>query len=186
MAESASPGAGAPLCVLVGAPGAGKTKVGRLLAAELGVAFRDSDHDVEAVAGKSVAEIFVSDGEAAFRELEAAAVGKAIAEHDGVLALGGGAVLDPRTQELLGGQPVVWLRVSLPVAAARTGMSSTPRPLLLGNLRGTLRALLAARDPIYERLARIVIDADADDLPGKVAAIRAWLAAGAPQSQTHP
>jgi shikimate kinase len=170
-----------PLCVLVGAPGAGKTKVGRLLAGELGVSIRDTDHDVEAVAGKPVAEIFVADGEPAFRALEAAAVARAVAEHRGVLALGGGAVLDPGTRDLLAGQPVVWLRVSVPVAAARTGMSSTPRPLLMGNLRGTLRKLLAARDPVYAQVARMVLDADADDLPGKVAAIRKWLSEGAPQ-----
>jgi shikimate kinase len=188
MPESTSEttGTSGPLCVLVGAPGAGKTKLGRLLAAELGVSFRDTDHDVEKVAGKTVAEIFIADGEAAFRTLEADAVARAVTEHAGVLALGGGAVLDPATRELLVGQPVVWLQVSLPVAAARTGMSSTPRPLLMGNLRGTLRKLLAARDPLYAQVARMVLDADADDLPGKVAAIRAWLSQGAPRVVPGP
>lgn len=169
-----------PLCVLVGAPGAGKTKVGKLLAAELGVGFRDTDHDVEVVAGKPVSEIFVVSGEPAFRALEAQAVVQALAEHHGVLSLGGGAVMDPSTRELLASQRVVWLRVGLAVAASRTGMSSTPRPLLMGNLRATLKGLLDARDPVYAQVARFVLDADVDDLPGKVAAIREWLAAGAP------
>lgn len=177
-------GVDGPVCVLIGAPGAGKTKVGRALADELGIGFRDTDHDVEAVAGRSVSEIFVVDGEASFRSLEVAAVAQAMAEHNGVLALGGGAVLDPRTRVLLAGQRVVWLRVSVAVAAARTGISSTPRPLLLGNPRGTLRLLLAARDPIYAEVARLTLDADPDDVSGKVAEIRKWLADGAPYGRS--
>lgn len=164
-----------PACVLIGAPGAGKTKVGRTLAAALGVSFRDTDHDIAAQAGKSVSDIFVHDGEPAFRAMEAQAVAIALREHSGVLALGGGAVLDPGTQALLAGHRVVWLRVGLAVAARRTGMSSTPRPLLLGNLRATLKGLLDARDPIYAKLAVLTVDADPDDLEGKAAAIRDWL-----------
>lgn len=170
-----STGAAGPLCVLVGAPGAGKTKVGRLLAAEVGVEFRDTDQDIAATAGKSVSDIFVEDGEAAFRRLEADSVALALAEHSGVLSLGGGAVMNPGTRDLLLTQRVVWLRVSLAVAARRTGMSSTPRPLLMVNLRGTLKALLDERDPRYAEVARLTVDADVDDLTGKVAQIREWL-----------
>lgn len=174
MTEDAIPAG--PACVLIGAPGAGKTKVGRTLAAQLGVDFRDTDQDVAATAGKSVSDIFVADGEPAFRAMEAHAVAAALREHAGVLALGGGAVLDPGTQALLADQRVVWLRVGLAVAARRTGMSTTPRPLLLGNLRATLKGLLEARDPIYAKLAVFTVDADQDNLEGKAGAIRDWLA----------
>ncbi len=85
-----------PVVVLVGPPGAGKSAVAVELARLLGVSARRTDADVEAAAGASVGEIFVDQGEAAFRELERAAVARALAEHRGVLALGGGAVLDPR------------------------------------------------------------------------------------------
>ena len=85
-----------PRCVLVGPPGAGKTTVGALVAERLGVAFRDTDADVEAAAGKEIADIFYADGEEHFRALELAAVAVALAEHEGVLALGGGAVLAER------------------------------------------------------------------------------------------
>ena len=101
-----------PLLVLVGPPGAGKTTVGRILAEQRGVGFRDTDADVEAAAGKSVADIFVEDGEPAFRALERAAVDVALREHDGVLAVGGGAVLADETRALLTGHRVIWLDVS--------------------------------------------------------------------------
>ncbi|MCA1822798.1 MAG: shikimate kinase, partial [Frankia sp.] len=97
----------AVVCVLVGPPGAGKSTVGALVAARLSVAFRDTDDDVVAALGKPVADIFVDDGEEAFRTAERAAVVRALAEHDGVLALGGGAVLDERTRADLRGLPVV-------------------------------------------------------------------------------
>ncbi|HEU4425282.1 MAG TPA: shikimate kinase, partial [Pilimelia sp.] len=87
-----------PVCVIVGPPGAGKTTIGELVAAALGVGFRDTDADVEAMAGKSVPDIFVEDGEAAFRTLERQAVAAALASFDGVLALGGGAVMAEQTR----------------------------------------------------------------------------------------
>ena len=132
--------------------GAGKTTVAALLGARWGVAVRDTDADVEAVEGRSVSEIFVDSGEAYFREREAAAVATALAEHDGVLALGGGAVLDPATRALLAGLPVVFLRVGLSDAVKRVGLG-TSRPLLLGNVRSRIKALLDERTPVYESVA---------------------------------
>ncbi|MFN8194255.1 MAG: shikimate kinase [Nocardioidaceae bacterium] len=139
--------------------GAGKTTVGRLLADAWGVPVRDTDADVEARDGRSVADIFVESGEEHFRRLEAAAVAEALATHDGVLSLGGGAVLDPHTRELLAGHPVVFLRVGLSDAVQRVGLG-VGRPLLLGNVRARIKALLDERTPIYEAVASVVVDTD--------------------------
>jgi shikimate kinase len=148
--------------------GAGKTTVAQLLAGLWGVGVRDTDHDVEATAGKTVAEIFVDDGEEEFRALEKVAVARALADHDGVLALGGGAVLAPDTRELLAGHDVVFLRVGLAEAVKRVGLGAS-RPLLLGNVRGRIKALLDERTPIYEAVARFSVDTD-DRTPQDVAA----------------
>ena len=150
----------APRVVLVGPMGAGKTTVATLLAGRWGVAVRDTDHDVEATAGREISEIFVDDGEAAFRELERAAVAAALAEHDGVLALGGGAVLDPATRELLAGHTVVFLSVGLSDAVKRVGLG-VGRPLLLGNVRARIKALLDERTPVYEQVATHTVSTDA-------------------------
>lgn len=152
-------GSRGPRVVLVGAMGAGKTTVGRLLAERWGVGFRDTDLDVEASAGRSVADIFVDDGEAAFRAMEHAAVVAALGEHDGVLALGGGAVMDAETRRRLAGHPVVFLRVGLADAAGRVGLGVS-RPLLLGNVRGRMKQILDERNPIYDALARLRVDTD--------------------------
>jgi shikimate kinase len=148
-----------PAAILIGPPGAGKSTVGPLLAALLGVGFLDADAAIEARAGKPVSDIFIEDGEPAFRDFERAAVADAVASHPGVLALGGGAVLDPGTQELLAGRPVVYLETGFAAAAKRVGLDS-PRPLLLGNPRGQLRALLAQRLPVYQGLAWITVSTD--------------------------
>ncbi|GHJ60976.1 shikimate kinase [Nocardioides sp. OK12] len=144
----------------MGPMGAGKTTVATLLAGRWGVAVRDTDHDVEATAGREISEIFVDDGEAAFRELERAAVATALAEHDGVLALGGGAVLDPATRELLAGHTVVFLSVGLSDAVKRVGLG-VGRPLLLGNVRARIKALLDERTPVYEQVATHTVSTDA-------------------------
>ena len=157
-----------PRVILVGVPGAGKSTVGRLIASRLGVGFRDTDEDVAAAEGKPVSEIFVDAGEAHFRSLEKAAVATAVAEHDGVLALGGGAVLDAGTRALLRDQPTVWLQVGAAAGARRVGMD-VPRPVLLGNVRGRLATLLAERGPLYEEVARLVVDTDGRE-PDEVAA----------------
>jgi shikimate kinase len=153
--------------VLVGPPAAGKTTVGRLLADRLGVPFTDTDDLVVARAGKPVGEIFVDDGEEAFRALEQAAVADGLGG-DGVLALGGGAVLAEATRERLAGQPVVLLTAGVPTSAARVGLNRD-RPLLLGNPRQQLRALLDARLPLYREVAVAEVATD-DRTPDEVAA----------------
>lgn len=168
-----------PVVVLVGPPGSGKSTVGAALSRTLGVRARDTDADVEAVAGKPIAEIFVDDGEPHFRELERAAVATALAEHDGVLALGGGAVMDPATEELLqtyraDGGTVVFLDVSLAQAAPRVGFN-TSRPLLLGNPRARWQTLMDARRPVYERVATLHVVTDGLRPPQVAARIAAQL-----------
>ena len=148
-----------PRVVLVGPMGAGKSTVGALLAEAWGTSARDTDTDVEAVAGKTVSEIFLDDGEAAFRALEKDAVAQALTDHDGVLSLGGGAVLDEQTRGLLEGQRVVFLKVGLSEAVKRVGLG-TSRPLLLGNVRARIKALLDERTPVYESVATETVDTD--------------------------
>ena len=146
-----------PLVVLVGPPGAGKSTVGRLIAERRGAAFRDTDADVEATAGESISDIFINRGEAAFRALERDAVRVALEEHDGVLSLGGGAVLDAETRERLASHQVVFLEVSLADAAVRVGLNRD-RPLLLGNPRAQLKVMLDERRPLYLEVAKATVD----------------------------
>lgn len=161
----------APLVVLVGPPGSGKTTVGEALAARLNVAFRDTDADVEAAAGVSISEIFVEQGEPRFRELERAAVAAALADHDGVLALGGGALMDPTTEEALRGHTVAFLDVGITDAARRIGFNRD-RPLLIQNPRAQWIALMDKRRPVYERVASLVVKTDGrtpDDIAAEIA-----------------
>jgi shikimate kinase len=152
-------GSGGPRLVLIGPMGAGKSTVGRLLAARWGVTFRDTDDDIERADGRSVSDIFVESGEEHFRALERAAVARALADHPGVLALGGGAVMAEETRRAVAGRSVVFLRVGLTDAAGRVGLGAS-RPLLLGNVRGTMKALLDERTPVYESLAVATVDTD--------------------------
>lgn len=148
-----------PIVVLVGPPGAGKSSLARDLAKRLGVRSRDTDHDIEASQGKPVSDIFVEDGEPHFRSLEEAAIAKALAEHEGVLALGGGAVLSETTRALLAGHRVLFLDVGLTAAVARVGMNKN-RPLLLGNVRSQLKTLMDKRRPLYDEVATFTIVTD--------------------------
>jgi shikimate kinase len=181
---SAAPRPDGPWVVLIGAPGAGKTTTGRALATRVGVGFRDTDADVAVAAGKPVAQIFVDDGEAAFRALEAIAVAEALRTHQGVLALGGGAVLSPATQEALRGHRVVFLDVDLATAARRVGLNRD-RPLLLNNTRATLKSLLDARRPVYRAAASNVVAADGriNEVVAKV--LEALGEAGTPRASSH-
>ncbi|MEV4508641.1 shikimate kinase [Dactylosporangium sp. NPDC049525] len=148
-----------PRAVIVGPPGAGKTTVGALLASSLGVPFRDVDADIEATAGKPIPEIFIDDGEEHFRALERAAVATALSTFDGVLALGGGAILAAETRDLLTGHTVVYLSVELSDAVSRVGLGAG-RPLLALNPRATLKYLLDQRRPLYEQVATVTVVTD--------------------------
>jgi shikimate kinase len=148
-----------PVAVLVGAPGAGKSTVGELVAARLGVDFRDTDADIVARAGKPISEIFVDDGEEAFRALERAAVASALESFDGVLALGGGSILSEATRALLADHTVVYLSVELSDAVSRVGLGAG-RPLLSINPRATMRFLLEQRRPLYQEVATLTVVTD--------------------------
>ncbi|MGW5137406.1 shikimate kinase, partial [Streptomyces sp. NPDC004135] len=132
---------------------------GRLLAERLGVSYRDTDDDIVAEQGRTIAEIFVDEGEAAFRAVEKAAVHRALAEHDGVLALGGGAILDADTRARLAGQRVAYLSMDVEEAVKRTGLNAA-RPLLAVNPRKQWRELMEARRHLYEGVATVVVATD--------------------------
>jgi shikimate kinase len=154
-----APAADRPMVVLVGPPGAGKSTVAALLASRWGVASCDTDDLVEERAGKPIGEVFLDDGEPAFRALEQAAVAEALRSQRGVVALGGGAVTAKATRDLLSQQRVVFLDVGLAAAASRVGLGVT-RPLLLGNVRSQLKALLDARRPLYEEVSQLSVVTD--------------------------
>ncbi|MDR2565753.1 MAG: shikimate kinase [Bifidobacteriaceae bacterium] len=161
---------------MIGPPGAGKTTIGRHLAGRLKVAFVDTDEAVEAQAGQPVSEIFVRQGEPAFRSMEREAVAAALAQADQapmVIALGGGAPLDPATARALEGATVVFLDVSDALAIRRVGLSAA-RPLLAGSPRKAWRELMAQRRPVYEGLADVIIQVDGlspQDAAGRIAAL---------------
>jgi shikimate kinase len=147
-----------PTLVLVGPPGSGKTTVGRVLARRLDVGFTDVDAVIVERIGKPIADMFLQDGEDAFRLLEREVVAEALTSTEGVLALGGGSVLAAETRERLRSHRVVHLTVGLADGLRRTGMS-TARPLLAGvNPRATFKALLDARAPLYREVATVEVD----------------------------
>ncbi|MGC4770934.1 shikimate kinase [Micromonospora sp. DT44] len=164
----------APVVVLVGVPGCGKTTVGQALAASLGVEFRDTDADIEQLAGKSIPEIFIDEGEEHFRALERAAVAAALASGTGVLALGGGAVLAEETRAALVGHRVVHLSVELPDAVKRVGLGAG-RPLLAINPRATLKHLMDQRKPLYAEVATDTVVTDGRTPATVVAEVAALL-----------
>ena len=159
------------MIVLVGFMGAGKTTVGQLLAAKLGVPFTDSDHVIEDRAGKPIRQIFTDEGEPAFRQLEHEVIAGLLTGRDTVLALGGGALQHPGTRDLLAGVPVVYLRVSFDEAMARVGSDQT-RPMLA---RPDVASLHADRDPVYAGVATLTIEADSRSPDDIVLAILAGL-----------
>jgi shikimate kinase len=162
-----------PVAVVVGAPGAGKTTVGASVAELLGVPFADADAIIEGRAGKPIPEIFFDDGEDAFRALERSTIATALEEFDGVLALGGGAILDEGTRKLLSSQTVVYLSVELSDAVKRVGLGGG-RPLLAINPRATLKFLLDQRRPLYASVATHTVATDGRepaDIAAEVAAL---------------
>ncbi|MFJ9339367.1 shikimate kinase [Streptomyces sp. NPDC101733] len=147
--------------------GSGKSTVGGLLADRLGVPYRDTDADIVAATGREISDLFVDEGEPHFRALERQAVAVAVAEHAGVLALGGGAVLDAGTRELLVGLPVAYLSMDVEEAVRRVGLGAA-RPLLAVNPRRQWRELMDARRHLYTEVARVVVATD-DRTPEEVA-----------------
>lgn len=164
---SAPRGATRPIAVLIGFMGAGKSTVGRILADRFGVDFVDTDAEITRVTGRTVPEIFVEDGEVAFRETERRVVADLLDTHGGVIALGGGAVMTPATAEALDGHRVIYLRIDPDSGFAR--VEGSDRPLLAAdNRRERYRDLLQARGDTYSGLAAIEVDAAAGD-PDEVA-----------------
>jgi len=157
--------------VLIGPPASGKSSVGTLVAAALGLPFTDTDVLVSEAARKPVGDIFVDDGEAVFREHERAAVARGLegfGPAGGVLALGSGAVLDPDVRRMLAGRVIVYLETGFGAVAKRTGFDK-PRVVIPGNPRGRLRTMLEERRPVYESLATLTMPTD-DLAPEEVAA----------------
>ncbi|WP_230208235.1 shikimate kinase [Microlunatus sp. Gsoil 973] len=145
--------------ILVGPPSSGKSTVGRSLAERLGRTFVDVDEVIEERTGKTIGEIFASDGEPVFRELETATTLEILAEESGVVSLGGGAVTSDAIRDALESYQVVWLQVGIAAAAERIGLN-TARPLLLGNVRGQLIKLMRERQPLYAAVATISLATD--------------------------
>ncbi len=170
-----------PRFVLIGPPGAGKSTIGEMLARRLKTSFVDTDKAIAARAGKSISDIFVDDGEDAFRSVEKAVVSEELQRESGVLALGGGAILDLQTQKEIesvkvGGSQVVFLDVSIATAAPRIGFNRN-RPLLLGNPRAQWLSLMQQRRPIYESLADLIVDTSDQPADRSVEAIVSTLEA---------
>jgi len=162
-----------PRVVLVGPPGSGKSTAARLVAERLDLTARDTDDDIAQQAGMSISDIFVEQGEDVFRALERDATAAAIADHAGVLALGGGAVLDDTTRERLQGLTVVFLDVGIKDAATRIGFNRD-RPLLIANPRAQWIRLMEARRHLYDEVATARVDTDgksADEVADEIAAL---------------
>jgi shikimate kinase len=146
-----------PRLVFVGAPGSGKTTIGKQVAEKLGVEFIDVDNEIEMDEKTTISDIFVKKGETHFRQLERTKISELLNSFNGVLSLGGGSVLDETTRQALAIAPVVWLKVSSGEASSRVGLGLS-RPVLMGNVRSTLVKLLEERTPLYEEVADWEID----------------------------
>ncbi|MGV0834588.1 shikimate kinase [Mycolicibacterium thermoresistibile] len=157
----------APRAVLVGLPGSGKSTIGRRLAKALDLTLLDTDAAIEERAGRTIADIFATDGEQEFRRIEEEVIRDALQTHDGVLSLGGGAVTTPGVREALAGHTVIYLEIGLAEGVRRTG-GSTVRPLLAGGDRTEkFRKLMTERGPLYRRVATMRINTNRRN-PGAV------------------
>ena len=158
--------------VLIGAPGAGKSTVGKALSEKLNREFLDTDALIQDSTGKTIADIFVVDGEEAFRAIELEVLADVLKSENTVISLGGGAPISEQAQTLITDSQslVIFLDVSLATAAPRVGFNRD-RPLLLGNPRAQWQALSDRRRPVYERLADVVIKVDEMDVDAIVTAI---------------
>jgi shikimate kinase len=157
----------APKAVLIGLPGSGKSTIGRRLAKALDVSLLDTDAAIEETTGRTIADIFATDGEPEFRRIEEDVICSALQSHDGVLSLGGGAVTTQGVRDALAGHMVIYLEISAAEGVRRTG-GSTVRPLLAGGDRGEkFRKLMAERVPLYRRVATMRINTNRRN-PGAV------------------
>jgi shikimate kinase len=145
-----------PVLILIGPPGSGKSTVGRLVADKLGVPFRDFDDDLQMECGLPAGELVVKLGRERFGEIECQLIGGVLADHSGVLALGGGTPLNPAVQEQLEPFHVVFLDVELDELLRREGLVPL-HPWLLPNPRAHLRQLLTQRRPIYQAVSNVVV-----------------------------
>ena len=157
----------APKAVLIGLPGSGKSTIGRRLAKALDVSLLDTDAAIEETTGRTIADIFATDGEPEFRRIEEDVIRSALQSHDGVLSLGGGAVTTQGVRDALAGHVVIYLEISAAEGVRRTG-GSTVRPLLAGGDRGEkFRKLMVERVPLYRRVATMRINTNRRN-PGAV------------------
>ncbi|MCB0924070.1 MAG: shikimate kinase [Mycobacterium sp.] len=148
----------APKAVLVGLPGSGKSTIGRRLAKAMGLSMLDTDAAIEKQTGRTIADIFAEDGEPGFRRIEERVIRDALADHDGILSLGGGAVTTEGVREALAGHTVVYLEITAEEGIRRTGRSAA-RPLLAGPDRAEkYRRLITARAPLYRKVATIRVN----------------------------
>lgn len=151
----------APRVILIGPMGSGKTTIGSLLAQRLGLNFRDTDHLIEEQEGKTVSQIFLDQGEDAFRAIEKRVLREELLTDGTVLSLGGGAPISIDAQSALRAiaSHIIFLDISLSTVAPRIGFNRD-RPLLLNNPRGQWQTLMEARRPIYEAIADATINVD--------------------------
>jgi shikimate kinase len=156
----------APKAVLVGMPGSGKSTIGRRLAKTMGLPLLDTDAKIVETTGRSIAELFV-EGEQEFRRIEEDVVRTALAEHEGIVSLGGGAITSPGVRDALAGHTVIFLEISVAEGIRRT-TGGAVRPLLAGaDPAQKYRELMAQRVPLYRRVATMRINTNRRN-PGAV------------------
>jgi shikimate kinase len=157
----------APKAVLMGMPGSGKSTIGRRLAKAMGLALLDTDTKIVETTGRTIADIFSNDGEKEFRRIEEEVVRAALAEHDGIVSLGGGAITSQGVREALAGHTVIFLEISAAEGIRRT-TGGAVRPLLAGSDPAQrYRELMAQRVPLYRRVATMRVNTNRRN-PGAV------------------